>query len=56
MNDVIPIIKNKQWKVLVIYSTVITAAYIFTILYELGVRLPSPANPLKHIVTSIVGK
>lgn len=54
--DVIPIIKNKQWKVLTVYSIITTAAYIFTVLTELGIKVPSPANPLKQIVGTIVGK
>lgn len=54
--DVIPIVKNKKWKVLVIYSALICTAYTFSVLTELGIKIPSPANPLKQIVTSIVGR
>lgn len=53
--DVIPIIKNKQWKVLIIYSALITTAYTFSVLTELGIKLPSPTYPIKHIITAILG-
>lgn len=54
--DVIPIVKNKQWKIFVIYSTLTVTAYILTVLTELGIKLPSPSNPIKEIVTTIIGK
>lgn len=54
--EIIPIIKNKQWKVLIIYSAFIITAYTLTVLSELGVKIPSPSNPIKLIVTSIFGK
>ena len=54
--DIIPILKNKEWKVFIIYSIIITTAYTCTVLSELGVKIPSPANPLKEMITSIVGK
>ena len=54
--DGIPIVKNKQWKVLTIYTILITAAYTFTVLTDIGVKIPSPADPLKQLVISVIGK
>lgn len=54
--DIIPILKNKEWKVFIIYSIIITTAYTCTVLTEMGVKIPSPSNPLKEMITSIVGK
>lgn len=54
--DIIPILKNKEWKVFFIYSIIITTAYTCTVLTEMGVKIPSPSNPLKEMITSIVGK
>jgi hypothetical protein len=54
--DVIPIAKNKRWKVLAVYTALFVTAYIFSVLTELGVQLPSPAVPLKALVTAIVGR
>lgn len=56
MFEVIPMVKNKQWKVLIIYSIVMSTAFTLTLLHDLGIDIPSPANPLKKLVTSIVGK
>lgn len=54
--DAIPLVKKKLWMVLAIYSILITTAYVFTVLTELGVKIPSPADPIKQLVISIVGK
>lgn len=54
--DIVPIIKNKRWKVLAVYTVFFVTAYIFSVLTELGVEIPSPAVPLKQIVTAIVGQ
>lgn len=54
--DVIPIAKNKRWKVLAVYGVIFVTAYIFSVLTELGVKIPSPAVPLKQLVTAITGK
>jgi hypothetical protein len=56
MIDVIPFVKNKKWKVLAAYGVIFVTAYIFSVLTELGVKIPSPAVPLKQLVTAIVGK
>lgn len=53
--DVIPIVKNQRWKVLTVYTIFFIMAYTFSVLTELGVKIPSPAGPLKQIVTAIVG-
>ena len=56
LNDTIPISKNRQWKVLVIYCVLMAAAYTFSVMIVLGAVLPSPAGPLKQLVMSITGK
>ncbi|SHI13277.1 hypothetical protein SAMN02745823_02674 [Sporobacter termitidis DSM 10068] len=53
--DLIPIVRNKRWKVLAVYAVLILASYTFSMLTEQGIQLPSPAGPLKDLVTSIVG-
>jgi hypothetical protein len=40
---------------LIIYLIMIITAYTFSVLTELGVKLPSPTYPIKHIVTAIFG-
>lgn len=53
--DVIPIVRAKQWKVLIIYSAIFVTAYTFNILYEIGVKIYSPSYPIKHVITAIFG-
>ncbi len=55
LSDIIPIVKGKRWKALVVYSIFITMAYILTLLTELGVKIYSPTYPIKHIITAILG-
>lgn len=54
--DVIPLVKTKRWKVLAVYGAIYAAAFIFTFLLELGVEIPSPAVPLKQLVTAVIGR
>jgi hypothetical protein len=54
--EVIPIIRNKKWKVLVIYMILITVAYTLTVLNDIGVKIPSPSKPIKSLITSVIGK
>jgi hypothetical protein len=53
--DVVPIVQNKKWKVFAVYGIIIVTAYVFTVLTELGVQLPSPLTPIKKLITLIVG-
>ena len=54
--DFIPVVKKRKWKTVAIYSILFITAYTLSMLTELGVKIPSPAVPLKQIVTSIIGK
>ncbi len=53
--DVVPLVQNKKWKVLAVYGVIFITAYVFTVLTELGVQLPSPLTPIGDLVASIVG-
>jgi hypothetical protein len=44
---------NKKWKVIAVYSVLISTAYVFTVLNEMGVKLPSPAVPIKDLISSL---
>jgi hypothetical protein len=55
MVDLVPIYQKKQWWVFGVYSTMLVFIYILTILIALNVNIPSPANPLKKIVSVIWG-
>lgn len=54
--DVMPMIKNKQWKVVIIYSVIMLSAIVFFILVLTGVKLPSPTYAIKKFFESIFGE
>lgn len=51
--ELIPIYRNKEWKLFWIYSIILFITYTVTIAYSLGVSVPSPAGPIKNLVTAI---
>lgn len=53
--DLVPIYRNKQWWTFWVYSTMLALVGLLTILIALGIRIPSPADPLKKIVFAIWG-
>ncbi len=53
--DVIPIYRGKHWVEFWIYLFLMTSVYVFVILIASGVKIPSPAAPLKKIVSFIWG-
>lgn len=54
-HDLVPIYKDKNWKVFWPYVAVIAFHLFVTILIRLNVDIPSPAGPLKKLVTIIFG-
>lgn len=53
--DLVPRIKEKQWKEFWIYTVLISAAYVIHILIALSIKLPSPSEPIKMLVQLIFG-
>ncbi|ERJ13291.1 hypothetical protein HLPCO_000920 [Haloplasma contractile SSD-17B] len=52
--DVIPIHKEKKVAEVWFYSFILLGTFIIHILYSLGVTIPSPAEPIKMMVESIM--
>jgi len=48
--------KQKQKKELALYSVMIIAALTISLLLSYGVKIPSPAKPIKQIITTIIGE
>ena len=46
---------KKQKKELVLYSITLIFAFTLSVLLCLGVKIPSPANPIEKIVMTILG-
>lgn len=53
--DLIPIFRQKKWKVFWVYTILISFSYIIHFLFTVGVKIPSPAVPLKRFVSYIFG-
>lgn len=53
--DLMPLFHQKKWKVIWVYCIMMAASYITQFLFELNVDVPSPANPIKKLVTLIFG-
>lgn len=51
--ELIPIYRNKEWKLFWIYSIILLITYIVSVAYSLDIKLPSPADPIKNLVTFI---
>lgn len=52
--DFIPVLKSKNLKNIILYSVIMSTAYTFTFLRDIGVKIPSIANFLKEITLLIV--
>jgi hypothetical protein len=53
--DFIPLLKKKNGKVILIYLPIFLLTLAMNILYGLGFDIPSPADPIKNLVSSIFG-
>ena len=54
--EIVPLVKKKQRKELVLYSVTFGLAFIISLLLSLGVKIPSPAKPIERLVLFILGK
>jgi hypothetical protein len=53
--DLIPLFHQKKWKVFWVYTILISFSYVIHVLFTMGVKLPSPAVPIKKVVSFIFG-
>jgi hypothetical protein len=53
--ELIPIYQKKQKRLFRVYASMLAAEYILAVLLSLGVKIPSPAEPIKRIVSMIFG-
>lgn len=53
--DLVTIYRNKQWWTFGVYSTMLVFVYVLTLLIASGIKIPSPAIPLKKIISAIYG-
>jgi hypothetical protein len=53
--DLVPLYKEEQWVSFFLYVTLLGIALIIGILLDFKVVIPSPAEPIKKIVSFIFG-
>lgn len=54
--EIKPLYKKKEYKELAVYIALYSVAFVTSVLLSLGVKIPSPAEPIAKIVEAIVGK
>lgn len=54
--EIPPLVKKKEKKDLIVYISLYSVALVLSVLISLGVKIPSPADPIKKIVEYIIGK
>lgn len=54
LSDLVPIYKEKQWKLFWIYTILISLDFLMVLLMTMNVPLPSPSLPVKKIIGSIL--
>jgi hypothetical protein len=52
--DFIPVYRGKNWKLIGLYLSLFILSYSLIVLIDLGVKIPSPAPPIKNIITWLV--
>ena len=52
--EIIPLIKKKQKKELIVYSVFFVSAFIISLLLALGVEIPSPAEYIEKFITLFI--
>ncbi|WP_053955687.1 hypothetical protein [Inediibacterium massiliense] len=53
--EIVPLVKKKQKKELILYMTLFLTAFVMSILLSLGVKIPSPAKPIERVVKAVIG-
>lgn len=53
--DLVPIYKQKQWKVFWIYTIILFLDFILALLTALDIPIPSPSFPVKKMIYTILG-
>lgn len=54
--EIPPLRKQKDKRKLILYTVLLAFSASISVLIGIGIELPSPSDPIKHIVTSIFGK
>ena len=55
ITDIVPVYKNKQWKLFWAYSVMMAFAYVLLFLISIGIDIDSPLKPVKRLIIAIWG-
>ena len=53
--DLVPLYRERQWKAFWIYTVLLLLSCLLTVLIDLNIEMPSPAKPLKKLISAIWG-
>lgn len=48
------LIRHKHWRELIVFSIILSMAFVMTFLPTIGVKLPSPARGIDHLIEDIL--
>jgi hypothetical protein len=54
--QLVPLYKNKQWRDFGVNTSISAFSFVIASLLSLGVKIPSPADPIKNFITAFFGK
>lgn len=54
--QLIPLYKNKLWRDFWVNSSIVALSFAVAALLSLGLKLPSPSEPIKNFITAFFGK
>lgn len=53
--DLIPLYRKKEWAGFFLFGIMLVFSIVLAVIMDLRVDVPSPAEPIKRIITFIVG-
>lgn len=53
--DIVPLYREQQWKIFFLYAALLGVTITLSLLMDFDIDIPSPADPLKKIISVIWG-
>lgn len=54
--ELVPLYRNKQWHNFWVNACLTAISFAIALLLNFGIKIPSPAEPIKMLITSMVGQ
>ena len=52
--QILILLKKRYWRELIVFSLLHTAAFVLSLLYVLGVQIPSPMLFIKYVIENVL--